>query len=129
MSSPNVAASTVFLTGIPDALTSFRQCLAPVYAIFNMLDRESTGSEDVNIQLVRAILEHNKVLTDHTRPRISTAIAKIQVRLMRSADAGMNLAIMNADRISAQSVEFTVLTVLKATYEIEGIKQWTTEYD
>jgi hypothetical protein len=109
------AASIVFLAGIPYALDSFRQFLTRVYLIFNMLDRESTGSEEVDIRLVRAILEHNEVLRDHARRRISTAVAQLSIHLIGSADG-----------ICAQSAEFTVL---KPTYKREKIKQWTTEYD
>jgi hypothetical protein len=50
----------------------------------------------------------------------------MQVRLIGSADTGMNLAVMNVDGISAQSAEFTVL---KATYEQKRIKQWTAQSD
>jgi hypothetical protein len=90
-----------------------------------MLDRESTGSEEVNIRLARAILEHNEVLRDHVRRRLSTAVADMQMVLIGSADTGMNLAIMNPDGISAQSTEFTVL---EATYAAKRIKKWTIEY-
>jgi hypothetical protein len=50
----------------------------------------------------------------------------MQARLIGSADTGMNLAIMNADGISAQSAEFTAL---KTTYAVKRIKQWIIEYD
>jgi hypothetical protein len=50
----------------------------------------------------------------------------MQIRLIGFADTEMNLAIMNANGISAQSAEFIVL---QATYELKRIKQWTTEYD
>jgi hypothetical protein len=49
LSLPNAAASTVFLIENPYALDSFRQFLTLVYAIFKMLDRDSTGSEEINI--------------------------------------------------------------------------------
>jgi hypothetical protein len=38
----------------------------------------------------------------------------------------MNLAILNADGISAESAEFQVL---KAKYQLEKVTQWTTQYD
>jgi hypothetical protein len=126
ISSPNAAASTIFLTGMPYAVDSFRQFLTPVYAIFNALDRESTGNEDVNSRLVRVILEHNETLRNHVRNRIDTAVQRMQVHLVGSADDGMNLAIMNADGISAESAEFEVL---HNTYRARKIKQWTIEYD
>jgi hypothetical protein len=50
----------------------------------------------------------------------------MRVRLIGSPDTGINLAILNSDGISAQSAEFQVL---KATYQLEKIAQWTTEYD
>jgi hypothetical protein len=99
MSSSNAAASSVLLTVIPCALDSFRQLLRPAYAIFNKLDRESMGSEEMNIRLARAILEHNKVLRGHVRRRTSTALAKMQIRLIGFADTATNLAVMNADEI------------------------------
>jgi hypothetical protein len=91
-----------------------------------MPDQESKASEEVNIRLIRAILEHNEILSDRVRRRIYAAIAKMQVRLIGSADTGMNLGTMNADGISAQSAEFTLL---KPTYELKRIKHWTISYD
>jgi hypothetical protein len=69
--------------------------------------------------VIRAIVENNKILRGHGRRRLSTAAANIYARLIGSADTGMNLAIMNADGISAQSAEFIVL---QATYELKRIK-------
>jgi hypothetical protein len=42
----------------------------------------------------------------------------MRVRLIDPADPGMNLAILNADGISAQSAEFQVV---KATYQLKNI--------
>jgi hypothetical protein len=114
MSSPNGAASTVFLRGIPSALDPFRQFLTPVYAIFNALEGEFTGSEEVSTRLIRSILEQNEVLNNYASGRISNAVNSMRVRLIESPDAGMNLAILNADGISAQSAEFQVLQNISA---------------
>jgi hypothetical protein len=48
------------------------------------------------------------------------------MRLIESADRGMNLAIMNADGISAQFAEFTIFQAINA---VKRIKQWTIEDD
>jgi hypothetical protein len=48
IASPNAGASTVFLTGVPYAIDSYRQCVTPVYAILNTIDHDSTGRENVN---------------------------------------------------------------------------------
>jgi hypothetical protein len=50
----------------------------------------------------------------------------MSVRLIGSPYRGMNLAILNADGMSAESAEFQVL---KATYQLEKIIQWTTQCD
>jgi hypothetical protein len=118
MSSPNGAASTVFPRGILYVLDSFRQFLVPVYAIFNALEGESTGSEDVSGRLIRAIMTQNEVRKNYVSGRISNAVAGVRVRLIGSPDPGMNLAILNADGISAESAEFQVL---KATYQLEKV--------
>jgi hypothetical protein len=76
---------------IPSGLDSFRQFLTPVYAIFNALDGESTGSEDINTRLIPAILEHNEVLRNDGRGRISKAVATMKVRLIEPLGPGMNL--------------------------------------
>jgi hypothetical protein len=103
VSSPNGATSTVFLKGILYAVDSFRQFLTSVYAIFNALDGESTGNEDVSTRLIRAILEQNEVLKNYVSGRISNAVDNMRVRLIGSPDPGMNLAILTADWISAES--------------------------
>jgi hypothetical protein len=77
MSSPNAAASTVFLRGMPYAIDSFRQFLTPVYAIFNRLDWEATENEDVNDRLICTILEGNEFLRNHVRNRIADAAARL----------------------------------------------------
>jgi hypothetical protein len=48
------------------------------------------------------------------------------VGLIGSPEAGMNLAILNADGISPPSAD---LQVLKATYQLENVAHWTTQYD
>jgi hypothetical protein len=92
---------------MPYAVDSFRQFLTPVYTIFNALDRESTGNEEMSSRLIRAILEQNELLRNHVRQRINSAVDRMRVRLVGCDDV-MNLAIMNADGISAESAEFEV---------------------
>jgi hypothetical protein len=84
------------------------------------------GSEDVNDCLIQTILENNEFLSSHVIRRISDAAARMQIRLLVSADRGMNHAIMNDDGILAQSAEFEVL---KKIYELTRIKQWAAQYD
>jgi hypothetical protein len=126
VSSPNGAASTLFLRGIPHAVYSFRWFLTPVYAIFNALDGESTGSGDVRTRLIRTIREQNEILKNYISDRISNAVDSMRVRLVGSPDPGMNLAILNADGSSAESAEFQVL---KSIYQLEKVAQWATQYD
>jgi hypothetical protein len=119
-------ASTVFLRGIPYAVDSFRQFLTRVYAIFNALEGECNGTGHVSTRLIGAILEENEVLKNYVRDRISNAVDSMRLLLVGSPDPGMNLAILNADGISADSTEFQAL---KSTYQVEKVAQSTTQYD
>jgi hypothetical protein len=52
ISSPNASASTVFLSGFPFAVQTWRQFLAPVDGIFNPLDERAPAATQVQSPLI-----------------------------------------------------------------------------
>jgi hypothetical protein len=105
----NTTASSVFLPGTPYAIDSYWQFITLVYAIFNTLDRQSPVTDTRNRNVIKVILGQNPLLQEYMRDRISDAIEKLQCKFIGSTDTEMNIAIMNAHGISAQSADWEVL--------------------
>jgi hypothetical protein len=69
-------ASTVFITGVPYAIGSSRLFLAPVYAVFNALERESNRKFGTDERLIQKILLANPTLRIYLREQFNKAIEK-----------------------------------------------------
>jgi hypothetical protein len=125
IASPNSAASTIFITRIPYAVDSFRQFLTPVYAIFNSLDRESSGIIGSHESLIQTILLENATLRRYVRERLTKAVEKMDYFAHDSMDTGMILAILD-DAICTGPAEWQVV---RATYKVDHLQQTTGLYD
>jgi hypothetical protein len=125
IASPNSAASTIFVLGIPYAVGSFRQFLTPVYAIFNAIERESSGIIGSNERLIqKKILFQNATLRKYVRERLTKAVEKMECFAHDSTDTGMNLAIL-IDVICTESAEWQVV---RGTYKVDHLQQATALY-
>jgi hypothetical protein len=125
IASPNSAASTIFIPGIPYAFDSFRQFLTPVYAVFNAMDRQSSGIIGSHERLIHEILLESATVRRSVRGRLTKAVEKTDCFAHDSMDTGVNLAILN-DAICAGSGEWQVAW---ATYKVEHLQQTTALYD
>jgi hypothetical protein len=94
ISSHQGSGSSVFITGIPYALDTFRQFETPVYAICHRADQGLPAiSGDCN-ELIDEILKRNEVLRGYVRENIQR-VENIAVASIVDPDEGTTLAIFN----------------------------------
>jgi hypothetical protein len=125
ISSPNAAASNLFITGIPYALDFYRQFTTPVYAIFSRNDQTVPPAVADMEQLIALILTRNETLRDYLRPRLE-AVREIAIISMDEPDEGMNLAIFNAEGALLNDHQ---IEALRISYQTHKLCQFHMLYD
>jgi hypothetical protein len=67
--SPNAGASNVFISGIPDALDSYRQFITPVYAVFFRTQQRIPIPPGGTEEIIASILSQNRTIQGYLRDR------------------------------------------------------------
>jgi hypothetical protein len=96
VSPPNVAASNVFISGIPYALDSYRQFITPVYAVFFRTQQRIPNPPGGIEEIIASILSQNKTFQGYLRDRLDS-VREIAPVAMDEPGDGMNLAIFDAE--------------------------------
>jgi hypothetical protein len=122
---PRGPGGTLFISGIPYALDTFRQFVTPVYAVFQDGEGgvERRGSESEF--LIAAVLRQNPVLGEYLRGRVELR-SSIGVVSVCDGDPGMNLAILNGDVPGTCAHE---IEVVDRAYKAKKIPQQTMLYN
>jgi hypothetical protein len=110
VSSPNGAASNLFISGIPYAVDTCQQFCRPVYTVFSRTDQALARPSDEIQQIIARILPHNETLHGCVRQGLDCARQIVTV-LMAEPDEGGNLAIFNAEGLLLREHEMEVLRV------------------
>jgi hypothetical protein len=116
IASRNATLSIIFLTGTLSAVDSYRQFITPCDSIFNTLDRQSPETDTGKRNLAKVILGQNPVVQKCVLDQRSNTVKKLPCKLIGSADTAMNLVIMNADGLSAQSAEWEILRAISELF-------------
>jgi hypothetical protein len=102
VSSPNVGASKVFISGTPYALDPYRQFVTPVYAVFFFTQQRTPISPGGTEEIIVSILSQNITLQGYLRDRLDS-VREIPTVAMDEPDDGVNLAIFNAGGLARRS--------------------------
>jgi hypothetical protein len=125
VASPNGPASTLFISGIPYALDSYRQFSTPVYAVFSRGDAVSPVRDGNSEHIIAFILSQNETLQGYLRDRLDS-IREIARVSMNESDEGMNLAIFNAEGLLLNDHQ---MEVLRNSYQTQKLSQFQMLYD
>jgi hypothetical protein len=109
ISSPRGPASSIFITGIPYAVDTYRQFLTPVYAIYNAMDRNARQPAHLNARLIQEMICVTPTIQTFMKESIDLGNRIMDVSGVAPKDEGMNLAILNCDGISDGAPEWTAL--------------------
>jgi hypothetical protein len=102
VSSPNVAASNLFISGIPYALDSKRQFTSPAYAVFLRTHQRVSILPRSTEQIIAGILSEDITLQGCLRNRLDSVGEMTSVDMDEPHD-GTNLAIFMWSRLAQRS--------------------------
>jgi hypothetical protein len=125
VSSPNAGTSNVLIFGIPDALDSYRQFIAPVYAVFFRTRQRIPIPPGGKGKIIASILSRNRTLQGYFRDRLDS-VGEIATLAMDELGDEMNLAIFNADGILLDDHQ---LEVVCNSYHTQKLSQVHILYD
>jgi hypothetical protein len=95
VSSPNSGAPSVFISGIPRALESYRQFITPVYAALFRTQQRIPIPPGGTKEIIISILSQNRILQGYLRHQLDS-VREIAIVAMDEPDDGMNLTIFHA---------------------------------
>jgi hypothetical protein len=120
VSSPNAVASTLCISGIPDALDTYRQFNTPVYAVFSLTERALPIPPGEIENIIAFILMHNETLRSYVRVRL-TSVREIGIVSMDEPDEGINFALSNAEGPLLRDHE---MEMLQTSYQCQKLCQF-----
>jgi hypothetical protein len=123
--SPSDPASTLFISGIPSVIDTFRQFVTHVSAVFHRLDRTDPIQLHNCDQLIADNLIRNDILGQYPREGLDS-VQNLAMASITGPDQGMNLAIFNADGslLIGQEIE-----AVKNCYQTNKLSQNLMLYD
>jgi hypothetical protein len=125
ISSPYGPASTVFISGVPYALDTYRQFTTPVYAVFSRCGRGLPIPAGDIQAIVASILSRNETLPGYLRDGLDSIRAIVSASMDEPGE-GMNLVIFNAEGLLLNKHE---MEVLRHSYQPQKLYQFHMLYD
>jgi hypothetical protein len=121
----NAGASNVFISGISDALDSYRQFITPVCTIFFRTQQWIPIPPGGTEEIIASILSQNRTLQGYLRDRLDS-VREIVTVAMDEPDDGMNLAIVNAEGTLLNDHQ---LGVIRNSYHTQRLSKTHMLYD